>query len=80
MDLAQTKSYAQIEQVWNIRIPIAVRNSITVLVNTVKKWHRDTQQSQLQEPKTTPESMIRACGQGGSKATKLLLKELRIHW
>ena len=56
----QTKSYSQIEQEWNIRIPISVRNSITVLVNIVKRRHRDTLRSQLKEAKKTLESMIRA--------------------
>ena len=60
VNATQTKSYSQIEQEWNIRIPISVRNSITVLVNIVKRRHRDTLRSQLKEAKTTLESMIRA--------------------
>ena len=39
VNATQTKSYSQIEQEWNIRIPISVRNSITVLVNIVKRRH-----------------------------------------
>ena len=69
-----------LEQNWNINIPVLVRNSITVLVNTIKRRYSKDVQSQMQQTIATLKSILRASMQGSYKATRLILKEARSKW
>ena len=78
--LTEMKPFDTLEQEWDINIPIIIRNSITALVDTIRRRHQNNAHSQLQEGITTLESVLRASKQGCSIATRLILKEERKHW
>ena len=73
--LTDTKPFDTLEQEWNINIPNLIRNSITALVNTIRRRYQNNVYSQLQEANTTLKSLLRASKQGCS-----ILKEARKYW
>ena len=80
LNMNSVKSFDQIENEFNIILPMMLRNSITGLLNIIRAQNRMSPATPLPDTITTIQSLTRACKAGCQIVNRLILKQARQEW
>ena len=82
IDHRRMKSHIQLQNEFNIQIPVTIMNSVTMLVNSIKTTYRTAilTETAMPERSTTLQALLRKYKTGCSAASELLLRQQRETW